>query len=204
LKQTELRAKTWISNASTKLESRKSSLGLLDTPNKKRKRQGRKITNLLNPEDYLRKKQVFMNNSKLCQNRQKKLSSTTVLELKTPGSALEPNQEVFVEGELYRLTAFWHVKVPCVYDSDSKSFKASVEIRRGARFRFFYIDYQTKENVYVISQQYQSQIDFDGSLLNAFQPASFSLEDATRNLSLSTRAAPCLLEAFSLPQLVIL
>ena len=80
---------------------------------------------------------------------------------------------MFVEGEFFEVETYWHIPVPCKLDLHAQRFEASVRLLMGARFRFFFWQ-QDGTKVYVVSECFEVDSDFDGNILNVYRYSSDS------------------------------
>jgi hypothetical protein len=55
----------------------------------------------------------------------------------------------------------WHYEVPCEFNEVEQVHEASVEMKEGAKFRFYYFD-ENKVKICVFSEMYETDVGFDG------------------------------------------
>ena len=76
--------------------------------------------------------------------------------------------QVFLEGEFYDVSIYWHLEVPCFLDPNDDCFTASVDLQPGSNFRFNVFSL-SGEKVPVLSSMYGTIEMYDGSTNNFFE-----------------------------------
>ena len=106
--------------------------------------------------------------------------NSVTLELDTEANRLCSDDTVFLEGELFdNIITFWHIKVPCIYDNNTCTFKASVEVQKSGKFNFY--KQKDGQKTQVLSSLYPVEEEYDGSKFNVYRTKRGDAHNGTIN-----------------------